>query len=103
MFSARWPAACTPHTSPAITRSSSVKSYTRTSIRASRYFSFAADTHGLPADSCRGASLVMPADRISFDSVLGAPLICHLVANFPKLRKEFVAHPVLENFHGPPF
>src|SRR4029077_7264125 len=102
MFSARWPAACTPHTSLAITRLSSVKSYTRNSIRANRCFSFAADIHGSRPDPVV-ASLVMPADWISFDSVLRAPLIRHLVANFPKLRKEFVPHPVLENFHGSPF
>src|SRR6266699_6571582 len=103
MFSAKWPAACTLHTSLAITPLSSVKSSTPYSIPASRCFFFVADIHGSRPDSCRGAALVMPADRISFDSVLRAPLIRHLIANLPKLREKFVAHPVLENFHGPPF
>src|SRR5258706_15634512 len=46
-------------------------------------------------------ALVVSAQRIAFDAVLGAPFVGHVAADFPKLREEFVPHPFFENFYRP--
>src|SRR5277367_6394188 len=43
--------------------------------------------------------LVMAAEGIAFYAVLRAPRIGHLTANFPQLRKKFVAHAFGKYFH----
>src|SRR5574340_46689 len=41
----------------------------------------------------------MAAERIPLDAIGAAPAIGHLIADFPQLREELVAHAFLENFH----
>src|SRR5579859_3267458 len=51
----------------------------------------------------RRLRLMMPAEGVPLDAVLGTPAVGQLAADGPKLGEKLVAHAVFEDFDGPAF